>query len=291
MKRNRFLLLLALLMTAATGAWAQGPTKVTKLTSEVIASWQGVNEAITADDLNKIGFESTDYSTASAWTGAPDGDALLFYKLDAEYLYGVYFMDGSLVGPNNISIPTKGQLYEQAVSYGLLHYTGAPAAPKHLIVASCSKDVKSMQQALPYETTIGELYEAVTGQDLSNWFHFFTLQGVSSNNTSAVSVGALNDGSTPVTVNAAGKASVSIQFDGGYPIIVYVDVVAPNYVTMADGVKDADKWTVKVGETGSFGALPIVRTEGRRHGGRDAEVRRPNEGEERDGYDRREAGC
>jgi len=137
--------------------------------------------------------------------------------------------------------------------------TGAWAQDaKHLITATYDKQTRSLEQPLPYATTIGELYEAVTGESFSDLLTTMTamnmpLTGIGSNNTSVVSIGELNGASTPVTVNADGKATVGLNFSG-YVRGSYVSVVPPLYAYMKDGVKDADKWTVKVGEGQ---ALPI----------------------------------
>ena len=131
---------------------------------------------------------------------------------------------------------------------------------KHLITATYDKQTRSLEQPLPYATTVGALYEAVTGEPFSDLIRRMslvdmTLTGIGSTNTSVVSIGELNGASTPVTVNADGKAAVALRF-GSYAQGIFVNVVPPLYVTMADGTKDADKWTVKVGD-GQAQALPI----------------------------------
>jgi len=131
---------------------------------------------------------------------------------------------------------------------------------KHLITATYREQTRSLKQPLPYATTIGELYESVTGNSFSDLISTMSavempLTGISSNNTSAVSIGELNGASTPVTVNADGKATISINF-GSYAHGILVSVTSPLYAYMKDGVKDADKWTAKVGE-GQAQALPI----------------------------------
>lgn len=131
---------------------------------------------------------------------------------------------------------------------------------KHLITATYREQTRSLEQPLPYATTIGELFEAVTGEHFSGLISSMSavempLTGISSNNTSVVSIGELNGASTPVTVIADGKATISINF-GSYAHGIFVSVTSPLYAYMKDGVKDADKWTVKVGE-GQAQALPI----------------------------------
>ena len=69
--RKSILTLLALTLFGGAGAWAQGPTQVTQFTTDMIASWQGVNENVTLADLQALGFVAVDENTAMAWTGAP----------------------------------------------------------------------------------------------------------------------------------------------------------------------------------------------------------------------------
>ncbi len=131
---------------------------------------------------------------------------------------------------------------------------------KHLITATYDKQTRLLEQPLPYATTIGELYEAVSGKSFSDLISTMSLvekplTGISSNNTSVVSIGELNGASTPVTVNADGKATININFSG-YVQGIFVSAISPLYANMKDGVKDADKWTAKVGE-GQAQALPI----------------------------------
>ena len=139
--------------------------------------------------------------------------------------------------------------------------TGAWAQDaKHLITGTYFEKTRSLEQPLPYETTVGELYEAVTGEHFSDLISYWsladmTLTGISSTKTDVVSIGEFNGASTPVTVKADGKAAVALNF-GGYALGIFVTVTPPLYVTMKDGVKDADKWTASTDGT-NFGALPI----------------------------------
>ena len=139
--------------------------------------------------------------------------------------------------------------------------TGAWAQDaKHLITATYDKQTRLLEQPLPYATTVGELYEAITGESFSNLLSRMSalgmpLKGIGSTNTSVVSIGELNGASTPVTVNADGKATVGLNFSG-YVQGSYVSVTPPLYVTMEDGTEDAAKWTASTDGT-NFGALPI----------------------------------
>ena len=139
--------------------------------------------------------------------------------------------------------------------------TGAWAQDaKHLITATYDKQTRLLEQPLPYATTVGELYEAITGESFSNLLSRMSalgmpLKGIGSTNTSVVSIGELNGASTPVTVNADGKATVGLNFSG-YVQGSYVSVTPPLYVTMEDGTEDAAKWTASTDGT-NYGALPI----------------------------------
>ena len=139
--------------------------------------------------------------------------------------------------------------------------TGAWAQDaKHLITATYREQTRSLEQPLPYATSIGELYEAVSGQSFSDLISSMSsvgmpLTGITSRNTSIVSIGEFNGASTPVTVIADGETIINLIF-GNYVQAIFVSATSPLYAYMKDGVKDADKWTVKVGE-GQAQALPI----------------------------------
>ena len=139
--------------------------------------------------------------------------------------------------------------------------TGAWAQDaKHSITATYGEQTRLLEQPLPYETTVGALYEAVTGEPFSVLLRNMTaleipLSGITSNNTSVV-IGDLNGVSTPVTVTADGKATVILHF-GNFAQGIFVNVVPPLYVTMADGTKDAGNWTATVGTNTNAQALPV----------------------------------
>ena len=140
--------------------------------------------------------------------------------------------------------------------------TGAWAQDaKHLITDTYAEQTRSLEQPLPYATTIGALYDAVTGESFSDLISGMSavnkpLTGISSGNTSVVSIGEFNDANTPVTVKADGEATVAINFSG-YNRAIHVIVVPPLYVTMADGTADAYNWTATVGTSTNAKALPI----------------------------------
>ena len=92
MKQKRLLTMLALLLTAVTGAWAQSTLNVVEF--EVPADWQGDQSNVTAADLP--GFNALTLEEAQAWTGFPaEGITMLIYAFDGNVAYYVPFSYGS----------------------------------------------------------------------------------------------------------------------------------------------------------------------------------------------------
>ena len=82
---------LALLITAVTGAWAQGTLNVVEI--EVPKAWETDNSNMTTADLT--GFKASTLDEAKAWKGAPaEGYAMLIYAFDGDDAYYVGFNNG-----------------------------------------------------------------------------------------------------------------------------------------------------------------------------------------------------
>ena len=127
--RKSILTLLALTLFGGAGAWAQGPTQVTEITTDLIASWATANSNITLADLQALGLEAVDASVAQAWTGAPqEGYAILIYGFNegnSSLLY-IFFYNGNGEQPS-YSTYSKSNLYNDVANSGLKwFYTGAP---------------------------------------------------------------------------------------------------------------------------------------------------------------------
>ena len=238
MTRNKLLLLLALLLTAATGAWGMQ-------VYISYPSWPSGTTSLNNDGNLVLEMEASD-SFENMKAKIQDKS-----DLDPTCMHLYY---------NGTELLDDETLYEKSVGANSVLTLVYVAPGKHLITATYDEQTRSLEQPLPYATTIGELYEAVTGKSFSSLLSTMSalempLTGISSTKTDVVSIGDLNGASTPVTVKADGKATVGLRF-GNFVQGIFVNVVPPLYAYMKDGVKDADKWTVKVGE-GQAQALPI----------------------------------
>ena len=124
--RKSILTLLALTLFGGAGAWAQGPTQVTQFTTDMLpASWATDNSALTLADMQALGFVAVDESVAAAWTGAPSGEARLFYTFNnGEFRY-VFYDNGSPVYGGDF-IAMKADFYHDVTQYQYF-YTGGGA--------------------------------------------------------------------------------------------------------------------------------------------------------------------
>ena len=76
---------LVLLLTAASGAWAQATLGVKEITPDMVPdSWNGDDTEVTAEDLAKWGFVEVTQAEALTWTGAPQqGTVRLIYSISS----------------------------------------------------------------------------------------------------------------------------------------------------------------------------------------------------------------
>ena len=101
---SRYIMTLALLLTAVCGAWAQSSLDVVEL--EVPAEWATDESNMIAADLP--GFNASTLAEAQAWTGAPQtGVAYLIYAFVGEEVKYVSFEKGKYSGDNSQPLPKK----------------------------------------------------------------------------------------------------------------------------------------------------------------------------------------
>ena len=164
-----FLTLLALTLFGGAGAWAQGPTQVTEITTDMIASWEGVNEYVTLADLQALGFVAVDASVAQAWTGAPtSGYALLIYGFDGGDLNFIMFEDGTADSPTPGGYTKNGFYNEVANAFTKFFYTGAPnPEPAEIELTKSGANQWTLGQTPDYDLELQvEYYEAHALKDI-----------------------------------------------------------------------------------------------------------------------------
>ena len=131
--------------------------------------------------------------------------------------------------------------------------TGAWAQDaKHRITATLNFNSQTMQKTLdvtlPYATTIGAVYTAITDGATVSGLSLTSAQVKSGSN---VSIGAFNGWETPVNATADGNATVGFtatlmgaEING----TITLRVASPYEVKLADGTQDAGNWTATVGQ-------------------------------------------
>lgn len=162
--RKSILTLLALTLFGGAGAWAQGPTQVTQFTTDLIASWQTDNSALTLADMQALGFVAVDESVAAAWTGAPSGEARLFFAFNNSEFRYVFYDNGSPVYGGDF-IATKADFYHDVTQYQYF-YTGSPE-PAAIELTKAGANQWTLGQTPDYDLELQvEYYEAHALKDI-----------------------------------------------------------------------------------------------------------------------------
>ena len=90
---------LALLLTAVTGAWADGTVTVKELTASEITAWANDATNITAADLH--GFVEATTEQAQSWDGYPtNGTVYLIYGFDNGEMKKITYVSGNAMSPS-----------------------------------------------------------------------------------------------------------------------------------------------------------------------------------------------
>ena len=233
MKKTRLLLLLALLMTAATGAWAQGPVDGT-------IAWSVGNEAsATVSASIKDAISSTGVTTGSGLTVSTckyfDTNMMKYQPATANagnvsgvmIEYTIEAVDGYKFKPTGVDYAAVKDGTDNA-SYSWSYTIDG--------VESAITDV-SMNDVLRSSGSNSATAQLMHSESITaDGCSVFTLRFYISNcsNTKKICIG-----------NITISGSVSAAASSGYT------------VSLKDGTQDADKWTVKAGTDGSFQSLPL----------------------------------
>ena len=242
--RKSILTLLALTLFGGAGAWAQqGPTQVTQFTTDLIASWQTDNSALTLADMQALGFVAVDESVAAAWTGAPqDGHAFLFNDFDGGIgtVKFILFNNGNMVTSTQSSY-TKSWLYnEVAGGTNKFFYTGSPA----IELTKAGDNQWTLGQTPDYDLELQvEYYQKYALKDIpAGWTvkvngvpQTQPYQGDSLMITETDSVTLVPDG------NPRRVKSVTLEDEGPAVQTITVDGLQLNYVEGENWVQTADR--------------------------------------------------
>ncbi len=165
--RKSILTLLALTLFGGAGAWAQGPTQVTEITTDLIASWQNDNSDVTLADMQALGFVAVDASVAQAWTGAPQsGMAVLIYGFDGGYFTYILFDNGHANLPSHTSYTKRG-LYGNVAPNGggVKHFY--TSGPQEIELTKAGANQWTLGQTPDYDLELQvEYYEAHALKDI-----------------------------------------------------------------------------------------------------------------------------
>ena len=149
-KFSRYLLTLVALLAMTTGAWAQSALNVAELT--IPDTWQNDNTALSTNDLP--GYQVATRNNAIAWTGAPEGYAMLFFDVTSSEIKSATFYNGNYANDGSSSGLKHSTLYtwKNSASYRFF-YTTAPAEPD--VKVTISTDQQSAEFDMPsYDATL-----------------------------------------------------------------------------------------------------------------------------------------
>ena len=133
---------LALLLTAVTGAWAEGTVTVTEIkASEMPTSWDNNNNPVKATDLP--GFTAVTRDEAKA-LGAPaaEGDIYVFYAIFNNAFIGLHWNNGVLDDPDGEF--GLGAIYALQDVFKFYYVASAPSGPEVTWDASTKTGTFSM---------------------------------------------------------------------------------------------------------------------------------------------------
>lgn len=107
---KNLLSMFALLLVAATGAWAQKSFTVKEITAEMLQKFKGDESPLKTSDLPEFKMVSVD--EAKTWADFPDGNAILLYcpKGDNGGWYTLIYANGALQVDGDVNLTRNGLL-------------------------------------------------------------------------------------------------------------------------------------------------------------------------------------
>ena len=140
-KFKRLTIALLALLSISAGAWAQ-TVEVKELT--VPESWNGDNTLLSATDLPD--YQAAQLNDAKAWADAPQGYAMLFYKVSTSEINNITFSNGNFSSDGSLNQLSHSILYTWKNSSGYrFFYTAAPAEPEGIEVTITGTSAEGQQ--------------------------------------------------------------------------------------------------------------------------------------------------
>ena len=140
-KFKRLTIALLALLSISAGAWAQ-TVEVKELT--VPESWNGDNTLLSATDLPD--YQAAQLNDAKAWADAPQGYAMLFYKVSTSEINNITFSNGNFSSDGSLNQLSHSLLYTWKNSSGYrFFYTAAPAEPEGIEVTITGTSAEGQQ--------------------------------------------------------------------------------------------------------------------------------------------------
>jgi len=298
-KKNKLLLLLALLMTAATGAWAQGynvtfggfaesemnttvnvtslPYTFTAIGDDAFYPWTVIstsgdifyNATVTSGGEGKVSANIANYDEMSITVSGPfEGTATIHVTGEDD---------------ENRDISCDITVSCEAVGGGSGEEAQTETLLTTIVNTGGNASFKSGNKTFDDKVTVTFSSSVFNDGDEYGWYanggtSLLTVTGINGytitsckfyTKSGTAKTGYTVAGESPsvyldyANVYTDDSESVNIGETGVTKIEVYGAAAAPTYsVTMKDGVKDADKWTGKVGAATDYQALPLNVVEG-----------------------------
>ena len=234
-KFSRYLLTLVALLAMTTGAWAQSALNVAELT--IPDTWQNDNTALSTNDLP--GYQVATRNNAIAWTGAPEGYAMLFFDVtsseikSATFHNGNYSSDGSTSGLKHSTLYT----WKNSASYRFF-YTTAPAEPD--VKVTISTDQQSAEFDMPsYDATLE--YDIVRNLASNTTLNLFIGEEAV---TADARLRIKKDGSAYIPVSALSFTLTDAPEGGQTTTLTAAQALAAKLNPVYELKGEGDQWTI-----------------------------------------------
>ena len=226
---------LVALLAMTTGAWAQSALNVAELT--IPDTWQNDNTALSTNDLP--GYQVATRNNAIAWTGAPEGYAMLFFDVTSSEIKSATFYNGNYANDGSSSGLKHSTLYtwKNSASYRFF-YTTAPAEPD--VKVTISDDQTSAEFDMPsYDATLE--YQIVRNLASNTTLNLFIGEEAV---TADARLRIKKDGSAYIPVSALSFTLTDAPEGGETTTLTAAQALAAKLNPVYELKGEGDQWTV-----------------------------------------------